>query len=110
VLGILLLRHQAVKLNCVAVGSVRLRQRPSIRQVRQPGDIRAQLVAAHSSEFPSRGRETIGQLPADFFNVLNHTNWDGGGTTIGGVAAPVIGSALFDPRTDSVYCIEMTFS
>jgi len=30
------------------------------------------------------------QFRADFFNVLNHTNWDGGGTTIGGVAAPVI--------------------
>jgi hypothetical protein len=30
------------------------------------------------------------QFRADFFNVLNHTNWDGGGTTIGGVAAPVV--------------------
>jgi len=27
---------------------------------------------------------------ADFLNAFNHTNWDGGGTTIGGVAAPVI--------------------
>jgi hypothetical protein len=30
------------------------------------------------------------QFGADFLNVFNHTNWDGGGTTIGGVAAPVI--------------------
>ncbi len=27
---------------------------------------------------------------ADFLNAFNHTNWDGGGTTIGGVAAPVV--------------------
>jgi hypothetical protein len=32
------------------------------------------------------------QFRADFFNVFNHTNWDGGGTTIGGVAAPVLAS------------------
>jgi hypothetical protein len=30
------------------------------------------------------------QFRGDFLNVLNHTNWDGGGTTIGGVAAPVV--------------------
>jgi len=27
---------------------------------------------------------------ADFLNAFNHTNWDGGGTSIGGVAAPVV--------------------
>jgi hypothetical protein len=27
---------------------------------------------------------------ADFLNAFNHTNWDDGGTSIGGVAAPVI--------------------
>jgi hypothetical protein len=29
---------------------------------------------------------------ADFLNAFNHTNWDGGGTTIGGTAAPVVGN------------------
>lgn len=29
-------------------------------------------------------------LRADFLNAFNHTNWDGGGTSIGGVAAPVV--------------------
>lgn len=27
---------------------------------------------------------------ADFLNAFNHTNWDGGGTTIGGASAPVV--------------------
>ena len=27
---------------------------------------------------------------ADFLNAFNHTNWDGGGTTLGGTAAPVV--------------------
>jgi len=36
-------------------------------------------------------RETQGiQFRADFLNAFNHTNWDGGGTSIGGVAAPVV--------------------
>lgn len=30
------------------------------------------------------------QVRADFLDAFNHTNWDGGGTTIGGVAAPVV--------------------
>ncbi|MGH9589868.1 MAG: hypothetical protein ACRD25_05705, partial [Terracidiphilus sp.] len=30
---------------------------------------------------------------ADFLDAFNHTNWDGGGTTIGGVAAPVVATA-----------------
>lgn len=29
---------------------------------------------------------------ADFLNAFNHTNWDGGGTTLGGTAAPVVAS------------------
>lgn len=36
-------------------------------------------------------RERQGLLfRADFLNAFNHTNWDGGGTSIGGVAAPVV--------------------
>jgi hypothetical protein len=30
------------------------------------------------------------RVRADFFNILNHTNWDGGGSTIGGTSAPVV--------------------
>jgi hypothetical protein len=30
---------------------------------------------------------------ADFLDAFDHTNWDGGGTTIGGVAAPVVATA-----------------
>jgi hypothetical protein len=39
-------------------------------------------------------RESQGLLfRADFLDAFNHTNWDGGGTTIGGVAAPVVATA-----------------
>lgn len=39
--------------------------------------------------FPIRER-VVFLFRADFLDVFNHTNWDGGGTTIGGTSAPVV--------------------